>query len=93
MYNPLTKFLDWYLSPVQGISETTAQTGLGVLPSRTEPTDASTDIVARLIESGHTPATGEDVLQEFTAVHDRHPSPFEELAVLDYVGSFGLLAN
>lgn len=88
MYNPLSKLLTWYLSPVQGTAEGAARTSLGVLPSRLEPTD----IVAHLIESGYTPASEADVRNAFASIHDRRPSAFEELVACDFVASFGLLA-
>lgn len=88
MYNPLTKILNWYLSPVQGTTDA-VRTGLGVLPSRPE----STDIVAHLIDLGHTPATEADVRDSFTLLFDRDATPFEEMLACGYVDSFGLLAR
>lgn len=89
MSNTLSKIVNWYLSPMQESQEATAQTALGVLPSRPE----STDIVAHLIENERTPATESDVRASFQAVFDREATPFEELVAFDFVDSFGLLAR
>ncbi|WP_291473163.1 hypothetical protein [Corynebacterium sp.] len=88
MTNPLIRILDWYRNPVQDPSGT-SHTALGVLPSR----EATTDIVAHLIERGYTPATEADVRDAFSHLFDRDATPFEELVALDYVDSFGLLAR
>ncbi|WP_297006347.1 hypothetical protein [uncultured Corynebacterium sp.] len=89
MYNPLSKILDWYLAPVHGTADAAAGTGLGVLHSR----PAATDIVAHLIDTGHTPAREADVRSSFVTLYDRDATPFEEIVAFDYVDSFGLLAR
>jgi len=89
MYNPLSRILDWYLSPVNGGTDGTAGTVLGVLPSR----PGATDIVAHLIDRGHTPASESDVRESFATLFDRDASPFEEMLAFDYVDSFGLLSR
>lgn len=89
MYNPLSKILDWYMSPVQGGATGAAGTALSVLPSR----PVETDIVAHLIHTGHTPASAADVRESFSTLFDRDATPFEEILAFDYVDSFGLLAR
>lgn len=89
MPNPLSKIVNWYLSPMQEPQDGGVQTVLGVLPSRPE----STDIVAHLIDTGHTPATEADVRKSFALLFDRDATAFEELLAFDYVDSFGLLAR
>lgn len=89
MYNPLSRIIDWYLSPVNGGTDGAAGTALGVLPSR----PADTDIVAHLIRTGHTPASAHDVRESFNTLFDRDATAFEEILAFEYVDSFGLLAR
>ncbi|AGP31644.1 hypothetical protein [Corynebacterium terpenotabidum] len=89
MPNPLTKIINWYLSPIQEAEEGCARTGLGVLPCR----PADTDIVAYLINRGLTPATEDDVRTAFATLFEREATAFEELLACSFVDSFALLAR